>query len=343
MKFSVAMCTYNGAAFLREQLASIAKQTRPPDELVICDDRSGDDTPRIIESFAANAPFPVRLRVNEQNLGSTENFARAIGLCRGDLIALSDQDDVWLPEKLRRCERVFAASPRVGMVFTDAEIVDAALRPTGRRLWQLIGFDAAQQRAVRAGRALDVLLPGWTVTGATMAFRAELRDLVLPIPADLAMIHDGWIASVIASVAEVDFIDEGLILYRQHPRQQVGAPEEKVAAAGGARAAEPWEAARAAMRRTNPYAEQLEITAKLHERLTARPDFPKQRDALAHLAARMTHLSARAGMPGGALRRVPSVLRELLARRYHLYSNGLRSAAKDLVRGAATAVEPRGH
>src|SRR5918997_119590 len=207
-RFSVAMCTYNGARFVAEQLASVAAQTRPPDELVVCDDGSADETRELVGEFAARAPFPVRLSVNERNLGSTRNFGRAISLSAGDLIALSDQDDVWHPEKLEKLEARFDARPSVGLVFTDAELVDERLR-------------------VRRGRALDVLLPGWSVTGATMAFRADFRDLVLDIPEDLALIHDGWIALMVAAVSEIDYIAEPLIQYRQHPRQQVGAPPER--------------------------------------------------------------------------------------------------------------------
>ena len=77
-RFSVAMCTYNGARFVGGQLESIAAQTRPPDELVVCDDRSSDETVSAVERFAREATFPVRLSVNERNLGSTKNFERAI-------------------------------------------------------------------------------------------------------------------------------------------------------------------------------------------------------------------------------------------------------------------------
>nr|MDQ3805842.1 glycosyltransferase family 2 protein [Acidobacteriota bacterium] len=230
--FSVAMCTYNGARFVAEQLASVAAQTRPPGELVVCDDGSTDETRELVGEFAARAPFPVRLFVNERNLGSTRNFGRAIALCAGDLIALSDQDDIWHPEKLEKLASRFAARPSVGLVFTDAELVDERLRPTGRRLWDSVGFGPRQRRLVRRGRALDVLLPGWSVTGATMAFRAAFKRLVLDIPDDLALIHDGWIALMVAAVSDVDFIAEPLIQYRQHPRQQVGAPPERADAPG---------------------------------------------------------------------------------------------------------------
>src|SRR3954470_19039846 len=86
--FSVAMCTYNGARFLGAQLASVAAQTRPPDELVVCDDRSTDETADIVRAFASRAPFPVRLHVNEENLGSTKNFERALSFCEGEVIVL---------------------------------------------------------------------------------------------------------------------------------------------------------------------------------------------------------------------------------------------------------------
>jgi glycosyltransferase involved in cell wall biosynthesis len=319
------MCTYNGAGYVAEQLASIAAQTRAPDELVVCDDRSADETVRVVERFAATAGFPVSLHVNEHNLGSTRNFERAIGLCVGELIALSDQDDVWMPRKLERMEEVFDRRPEVGLVFTDAEIVDEALRPLGENLWERVGFDRRMRRLVGGGRALDVLLPGWTVTGATMAFRSEFKPLVLDIPEDLAMIHDGWVALVVAAVAGVALIDEPLIKYRQHSRQQIGAPKKKAGASVGVGEL------RAALVRANPYGGLIEIGGRVRQRLVERHDRFDSGRALPLLDARLKHLRARAGMPAGRVRRLRPVLRELLTRRYHLYSKGVYSAVKDLL------------
>src|SRR5215207_2518174 len=101
VRISIALCTYNGEQYLQQQLDSFVAQSRPPDELVVCDDRSTDRTVPIVEDFAKRAPFRVELVINETNLGSTRNFEKAIGLCTGDIIFLADQDDVWLPEKLR--------------------------------------------------------------------------------------------------------------------------------------------------------------------------------------------------------------------------------------------------
>src|SRR5262245_47180770 len=129
MRLSIALCTYNGAVYLKEQLDSLAAQTRMPDELVISDDRSTDDTLRLIEEFAATAGFPVRLSVNESNLGIAKNVEKAISLCRGDVILLSDQDDVWHADKLETVEGIFEVKPQLSLVFSNAELVDETLKP----------------------------------------------------------------------------------------------------------------------------------------------------------------------------------------------------------------------
>lgn len=327
MKISVAMCTFNGARYVRDQLDSIAAQTRLPHELVVCDDHSADATCEIVTAFAASAPFPVRLHVNEQNLGSSKNFEQAIGLCEGDVIALSDQDDIWLPEKLRRIEDCLSGNPDVGLVFTDAEVVDEDLKSLAYGLWESVGFDSRQRRLMRNGRVVDVLLPGRTVTGATMAFRSGFRNLVLDIPTDLSLIHDGWIALLIASVAGVSFIEEPLVKYRQHSRQQIGARERK----SDQRSAVSLGRVKEARRRLNPYFALIATATRAQDRLSQFRDVYRCDRALAMLEARIAHLHARATLPQKKLGRLKCVLRELLARRYHLYSNGVYSAVKDLL------------
>jgi hypothetical protein len=313
------------------QLESIAAQTRLPDELVVCDDRSPDETALIVERFAASAPFPVRLHVNERNLGSTKNFERAISLCEGDLIALSDQDDLWLPGKLARLEEEFQRRPRAALVFSDAEVADESARPTGRRLWESVRIGRDELERLRAGRGLGDLLSGATVTGATSALRADLKRLVLPIPEGLPLIHDAWIALLAACVAEVSPVEEPLILYRQHAGQQVGPLERKTAAGGfGALAAGE---GTGALARANPYETTLAVARAVRGRLLefAGEGFDDAA-ALAELDARIAHLEARRGLPRSRLRRTLPVLRELLSLRYRHYSNGVASAAKDLLK-----------
>ena len=317
-KFSVAMCTYNGAQFLAEHLDSIAAQTRRPDELVVCDDRSNDSTKELIREFARRAPFPVRLYGNEKNLGSTKNFERAIALCEGDLIALADQDDVWLPEKLERLEHALE-DEEVGLAFTDGEVVDESLRPLGQRVWQTIRFGEQEQRLFHEEREFAVMLDHNVVTGAAMALKARFRELILPIPNDLVhdgipVLHDWWAALLVAAVAKVSFIPESLFKYRQHSTQQMGVTVPL----------------RDSAPRSNRFSAEIDYVRAILERLRV---LPVRVNVLSDLEARLKHLETRATMPEGRSRRVAPVLRELIARRYHLYSNGLGSAARDFFTG----------
>src|SRR6516164_2136009 len=92
---SVAMATYNGERFLEEQLNCLTRQMLLPFELVVCDDGSTDGTLDILHRFAQSAPFPVWIYENQTKLGFGFNFLQAIGRSTGELVALSDQDDVW--------------------------------------------------------------------------------------------------------------------------------------------------------------------------------------------------------------------------------------------------------
>jgi len=317
------MCTYNGAVFLPAQLESIVAQTRSPDEIVICDDGSTDETQAIIKRFSSESAIPVTVQINNENLGSLKNFEQAIGLCTGDIIALSDQDDVWREDKLQLIEQAFQKNPTAGLVFSDAEIVDKDLNPLGRRMWNEVGFDNHKRKLLSQGRGLEVLITGWTVSGGAMAFRSEYRKLSLPILTTLPMIHDGWIALTVAAVSDVVMIDEPLTRYRQHERQQIGAP----ARLGRA----PETGTLEALRRRNSTAG-LQLTLDtLRQRLLAHKQHFDCNKALAFVDNYSRHLDARANLPERRLNRVPTILRELLAWRYHDYANGFKSAAKDLV------------
>ena len=321
------MCTFNGARYLQDQLASLAEQTRLPDELILCDDCSEDETVQLVERFTATAPFPVRLHVTARNVGTIKNFERAIGLCSGDFIALCDQDDVWLPEKLAHLEAQFLRAPRVGLIFSDAEVIDETQHPTGDTLWQKLGLNPRERQRLRTAKAVDELLQGSIVTGATAAFRSSFKSLILPIPDDLPVIHDAWIAMLIAAVSEVLPLPERLMKYREHSDQQIG-PRERSgpnSAAGFTPAA-----TREALARDNPYREMLTIAQTARLRLVEHSSDLDSRQAVAGLEARIKHLQTRSTLPHARRRRIRPVLRELVSLRYHHYSKGTASAAKDL-------------
>ncbi|MEZ5182462.1 MAG: glycosyltransferase family 2 protein [Acidimicrobiales bacterium] len=222
---SIALCTYEGARWLPDLLGSLAAQTRLPDELVACDDGSSDDTVEILEAFAADAPFAVRVHRNPERLGSTRNFAAAVARCEGAIVALADQDDVWYPGKLAVLEWEFDMDPTVSMVFSDGDLIDADGAPLGRRLWdtRLIGRTLRHHPVVPeelfARRALT--------TGATMAVRRRVVDAAVPFPPELddpdaPMRHDRWLSLVAAAVGTVRAISDPLVALRVHPDQETG-------------------------------------------------------------------------------------------------------------------------
>lgn len=330
-RISIALCTYNGAKFLEEQLMSFLRQTRLPDELVVCDDCSNDGTVEIIERFAQTAPFPIRLHRNETNLGSTKNFERAISLCAGDLIFLSDQDDVWLPEKLARVETEFEKNPQIGMVFSDALIVDENLQVVGDNLWNTT-FSEKQRDAARDGKFLEVLLRHNVVTGATLAFRAEFRESFTPIPTRIPnTIHDAWIALFIAAQAEAYFLHEPTMKYRQHAGQQLGIDWR-----GKSQESE--------QNRRPAYAKSIGFLQSELERLTlmtaaleANPVFTAHRATIEKIVGEtqaenreiIKHYETRKDLPTNKFARLAPIIREISSGRYHRFSKGFRSAAKD--------------
>jgi len=201
MKVSIAMTTFNGALHLRQQLDSFLAQVRQPDELVVCDDVSHDETLQILRQFKQEAPFAVHIHVNASNLGFTANFSNAMQRCSGDIVFLSDQDDVWEPHKISRVLEGFYAHPDVVLTVHDGKLVDGALRWYGvTKLEQVVsGFDGHDS----------------LVMGALTAYRRELGVIALPIPPGITG-HDQWLHLIARLVGKRLVIKDVLQLIRRH-------------------------------------------------------------------------------------------------------------------------------
>ncbi|MFP3464435.1 glycosyltransferase family 2 protein [Leifsonia sp. SIMBA_070] len=224
---SVALCTHNGARFIRRQLAGILAQTLPPEQLVISDDASADDTLSILEQElsahrASGAPTPRTLILrNEAPLGVTANFEQALRACDGHLIALSDQDDEWEPDKLERMAAYFASRPGLGFLHTDATLIDDDSRPAGGTLFGVLEVTDAERAAVHSGRAFDVFVRRNLATGATAMISAELLQAALPFPPE--WVHDEWLAIQAAARDRLELSERPLTRYRRHDENQIGA------------------------------------------------------------------------------------------------------------------------
>ncbi len=322
LRISVALCMYNGDDFLSEQLESIAAQTRLPDELVVCDDGSSDDSTDIVRNFLKNASFPVRLEVNEKNLGSTKNFEKAIGLCNGDIISLADQDDVWKLHKLAVLEAALKNHPQAGYVFSDAELIDADSISMRTTLWESVLFHGAVLRDFSGSGQVKALLRQCAATGATMAFRANLKSILLPISE--CFVHDYWVSLIASCVGWHGVpISEPLIRYRLHTRQQMGTRRRSILEkVRWARQVGPAEYSN----RTHAY---MDLRARLF--LAAKNGWTCPANQMALVEEKITHCSLRAAVHSmRGTTRIGTVFSEILTGRYARYSNSWQSVVEDL-------------
>lgn len=225
VEVSVALCTFNGSRWIRPFLDSLVAQERRPDELVVIDDASSDDSVDVIERFAEVSPFPVRLEVNPSRVGSIANFAQVLERCRGRFLALADQDDVWYPAKLRRLVAELDEDPTLTLAFSDADLIGEDGRRLGRRLWDtrrvgdLLRRHPVVPEELFARRALT--------TGCTMVLRRRVVEAALPFPEVLQdpvvpMRHDRWLSLVAAAVGTVRALPEPMLGFRVHPAQETG-------------------------------------------------------------------------------------------------------------------------
>lgn len=314
MRVSVALCTHQGERYLEAQLRSILAQTRPVDEIVVGDDASTDATLAIVERVAAGTDVPFVIARHEPPLGVAANFADAIRRATGDVVAFSDQDDVWHPDRI---ERMLAAMEGVDLAHSDARLVDGDGDDLGVSLLDALGATPWERERMADGGALEALLRRNLVTGATVVVRRAAALAALPVPE--GWIHDEWIAMTCALDGGVRLLPEPTIDYRQHGANQIGVRRLTVRQRF-ARLVEPDSGshARKALR-----ARSLAREAEARGLGTG-----EQRRALVEKAA---HETRRAALPDVRIARVPGVLGGLAAGRYGRYSRGTLDVARDLL------------
>lgn len=312
------MATYNGERYLEEQLNSIIRQTRLPDEIIICDDCSNDNTISIAKRFSSSAQFKVEIHQNLKNLGFIKNFEKAISLAKGDILILCDQDDVWEKNKIQDIEDYFFKNQEYGGVFSDAEVVNEKLESVGYNLWECVKFSERQQKCFIGGNSFNLLINRNVVTGATLAFRSTMIKYFMPIPANCA--HDLWIALIISIVSRIGIINKPLIKYRQHSMNQIGIMKENII--------------EKIIRTTN---EDSKYFIKIIERYTVLVSHLKKHQLanekiISSIEKKINHLRLRSCLPERKIERLPKIFLELIKGSYRHYSNGWKSAAIDILR-----------
>lgn len=202
MKISVCMATYNGERFIHDQLTSILGQLCNDDEVVIVDDASSDRTVAIIEGFCDSR---IRILQQPRNCGVRESFGRALREGKGEIIFLSDQDDVWRSDKVSKIKNAFSLYPDFSLVLSDTSIIDAS--------GKIIAETRFTSRTFKPGTLHNIVRNNYL--GCSMAFRRSILDYCLPFPADIPM-HDMWIGIVNNLIGKTGFIAEPLMSYRRH-------------------------------------------------------------------------------------------------------------------------------
>ena len=217
----VVLPTFNGAAYLRQQIASIDQQTLRPQRLILRDDGSTDGTPELLLSLKRAYGDWLELLPADGNLGCTANVNRLLEATRAAYVALADQDDVWLPHKLeasltllQRLEQIRGEDTAL-LVHSDLDLIDSDSTS--------LGWTYLQRQRLDPGRtAPEHLVLTNVVTGCTALLNRALLQKALPIPAE-ALMHDWWLALVASRFGEIAFLPEPTVQYRQHGANVLGA------------------------------------------------------------------------------------------------------------------------
>ena len=274
----------------------------------------------MLAHYSLCSPVPMTIVFNDQRLGSTKNFEKAIRLCTGDIVALSDQDDVWRPHKLATIERLFGKDPDLGLMFSNADLIDHQGAVLRGDLWSRFWFGRKSQKYLNSPPdACNVLLSRYFITGATMAFRSSLRSVFLPIPDGIStFIHDRWIAVMISAVAGIACTTEKLVAYRLHAEQQMGVGNKPVLE-----------------HHLTPYScssDRMALEMMRQQLVNNSPDTVKCH-FMSALDTRLRHLAVRAALHANFGRRLMGVAKEYVAGRYKSYPMGSADALKDLLVG----------
>lgn len=216
---SIIMAVYNGEKYLAEQIDSILQGSYQDFMIHIFDDGSTDGSREVISQYAQKHPQRITPHFNEKNQGVIKNFLGGLQAQEADYYMFCDQDDVWLPEKLQhtlehmqRREKLDSKKPIA--VFGDAKMVDGELNELHPSFQRQSGYRTDH---------LDLghMLMENKLIGCTVMINHKLKALLADYPEQMRM-HDWWIALVAAAFGEISYLDEPLLLYRQHGNNVVG-------------------------------------------------------------------------------------------------------------------------
>ena len=218
LTYSVAMASYNGSKYIIQQLESIENQTVTPDEVIICDDCSTDNTVEVVSNYSKNSQLNIVIVQNHTNLGFRKNYEKCINLCSSDIIFYCDQDDVWINTKAEKFLMEFSKDNNLVYAFSNAFVTDSELNIILKSEWQnnWLNLDSRQT-------FFDYVQTRNFPLGFQSAFRKEFVKKIIPFLAD----PDGWIAVCAPIFGNIKAIPEQLVFYRRHNKATSDAHKKK--------------------------------------------------------------------------------------------------------------------
>jgi glycosyltransferase involved in cell wall biosynthesis len=220
MNTSVALCTYNGERYIEQQIDSILNQTVKVDEIVICDDGSTDKTIQILEEYSKIVPH-IRVFKNEVTLGSVRNFEKAILHCVGEYIFLSDQDDVWVGNKVESYLVYFKNNPNVNVIASNGYGIDEINNKISLpSVWDIP--EMLERNNLEYDYFTLITQYKNIATGASMCLKKSFVSEVVPFPVITGYQHDEWMATIASYKGSFAYLKEKYFYYRIHSSQQVG-------------------------------------------------------------------------------------------------------------------------
>lgn len=220
-KVEILMAVYNGQGYIREQIDSILNQTHKEIHLVIRDNCSNDNTKEIVKEYQAKFPQRITLLTSPCNVGIIGNFAALLEHAQAGYVMFSDHDDVWLPNKIAKTlEKMTALENEFGadtplLAHTDLKVVDKRLETIHPSFWHYAKLNPRMSTLSRQ-------LTQNQITGCTMMINRPLLEIARPLPQNIVM-HDWWLGICAAAFGRIGFVDESMMLYRQHGNNDTGA------------------------------------------------------------------------------------------------------------------------
>ena len=229
-KTSICMATHNGEKYIKSQLKSIINQTIKPNEIIIYDDASSDKTLEILYSFIKKYKVDIKIIKGHYQIGVVNSFSKAISAAKNEIIFLSDQDDIWMNNKIEKISKSFKEDDQLDLIFTNGETINHNDSLLKKDLFQFTRFNFLKRIDFLNNTKSNIIKYPHSALGMSMAFKKRNLDFILPMNCnDSFMTHDKWILlSINFFGGKIKYLNEKLVKYRLHMLQESRLIREKL-------------------------------------------------------------------------------------------------------------------